>query len=116
MKQDKTTAAAELRRRAEEHLQNQTSSASAPLSAHETQRLLQELQIHQIELEMQHEELRHSKAELEVSQQRFVDLYDQHAKEKEEKLESVNRQLQKAEVLVVWPELSLTILITNSSW
>ena len=76
MKPNKTTAAAELRRRAEEQLQNQTSSTDAPLAAHETLRLLQELKIHQIELEMQNDELRHSKAELEASRERFIDLYD----------------------------------------
>jgi hypothetical protein len=76
MKPDKPNAAAVLRRRAEEQLQNRTSAAYAPLSAHETQRLLQELKIHQIELEMQNDELRQSKADLEASQKRFVDLYD----------------------------------------
>ena len=66
MKSDKTTAAAEFRRRAEEQLQNQSPSITTPLSPHETQRLLHELQIHQIELEMQNDELRHSQAELET--------------------------------------------------
>ena len=76
MKSDKTAAAAELRRRAEEQLQKQTSSITTPVPPHETQRLLQELQIHQIELEMQNEELRNSKAELEASQKRLVEHYD----------------------------------------
>ncbi|WP_088278575.1 hypothetical protein [Ideonella sp. A 288] len=38
--------------------------------------LAHELQVHQIELEMQNDELRRSQAELEVTLDRFVDLYD----------------------------------------
>ena len=42
----------------------------------ETSRLLQELQIHQIELELQNEELRRVQGELECSQKKHFDLYD----------------------------------------
>ncbi len=72
----KPNDATELRKRAQEQLDKQTSSVTEPLSAHEVRRLLHELEIHQIELEMQNDELRRSKADLEASQERLVDLYD----------------------------------------
>ncbi len=45
-------------------------------SAAETQCLVHELQVHQIELEMQNRELLETRQELEVSRNRYVDLYD----------------------------------------
>ncbi len=72
--------AARLRRLAEERLKkNQRLGAgkyATPLSADKTQRLFQELQIHQIELEMQNEELRLAQRDLEASRARYFDLYD----------------------------------------
>jgi len=45
-------------------------------SPEETGRLLHELRVHQIELELQNEELRTAQAEMEASQARYFDLYE----------------------------------------
>jgi PAS domain S-box-containing protein len=56
-------------------------SALAPagresLSLEDTERLLHELRVHQIELEMQNEELRQAQALLDTERARYFDLYD----------------------------------------
>ena len=48
----------------------------ARLSDTDSQRLLHELEVHQIELEMQNLELQESQERLEESRSRYVDLYD----------------------------------------
>ena len=47
-----------------------------PAAAADAERLLAELRIHQIELEMQNEELRRAQEALELSRARYFDLYD----------------------------------------
>ena len=78
--QDKQADAAELRRRAEERLKErkkgQVGKGATPLPAEEPQRLIHELQVHQIELEMQNEELQKSRAEVEAGLALYADLYD----------------------------------------
>src|SRR5271157_3652571 len=71
--------AAELRLRAEEMARVKSASWPEnidPLSPEETRRTLHELRVHQIELEMQNEELRRVQVELEDSRASYVDLYD----------------------------------------
>jgi signal transduction histidine kinase/PAS domain-containing protein len=66
----------ERRRLAEERLRAKRDHALRVEAAPHPERLIQELQIHQIELEMQNEELRVVRDELEVSLARSTDLYD----------------------------------------
>jgi len=70
------TAAAELRRKAEERLQAKTTELRTPRTEEETQRLVHELEVHQIELEMQNAELRQARDEVEATLDRYTDLYD----------------------------------------
>jgi len=65
-----------LRRRAEEQYRLDEATDSQTLSLEETQILLHDLRIHQIELEMQNEELRLKQLELETAKARYFDLYD----------------------------------------
>jgi PAS domain S-box-containing protein len=71
-----STDAAELRRLAEERLKAQASDRQPPLAEHETQRLIHELQVHQIELELQNAELRQARDEVENLLEQYTDLYD----------------------------------------
>jgi PAS domain S-box-containing protein len=48
----------------------------AALSPADSRKMLHELRVHQIELEMQNEELRRTQVELDVSRARYFDLYD----------------------------------------
>src|SRR5271165_517382 len=71
---------AELRRQAEARLiekqKSQRSQAESERTSHNTERLVQELQIHQIELELQNEQLEQARAETEAALERFTDLYE----------------------------------------
>ncbi len=74
---DKSLSAAdELRRQAEEKLRAKTAETLPLRTEGEAQRLVHELQVHQIELEMQNEELRIVQLELELERNKFSELYD----------------------------------------
>jgi signal transduction histidine kinase len=60
----KSLEARRLRRRAEKRLQGKPTDATGT-PPEDAQRVIHELQVHQVELEMQNEELRHTQAELE---------------------------------------------------
>jgi len=69
----------ELRKRAEEMTRDKAAQSPENLEAlspDETRQMLHELRVHQIELEMQNEELRTAQAELEAARARYFDLYD----------------------------------------
>jgi PAS domain S-box-containing protein len=71
--------AAELRRRAETLLRKQQKKkkkTAQPRTEADTQRLLHELQVHQIELEMQNAELQDARNEIEAGLEKYTDLYD----------------------------------------
>ena len=73
-----TEDAGELRRRAEERFGAHRADGGAdkiPLPP-ETQRLLHELQVHQIELTMQNEELQRARLDVEEGLSRYTDLYE----------------------------------------
>ena len=66
----------ELRRRAERFLSEGMSPNGEPISLKDAQQLVTELQIHQIELEMQNDELRKMQAQLASERERYADLYN----------------------------------------
>ena len=72
----KKESARSLRQRAEEKLRASASAEKTALSVADSQRLLHDLRVHQLELEMQNEELRRIEQELEAARARYFDLYD----------------------------------------
>jgi PAS domain S-box-containing protein len=74
-KPDGSTKVAALRRQAEERLRT-TRRDIAAMASRDVQQLVYELQVHQIELEMQNDELRRVQEELESARDRYLDLYD----------------------------------------
>ena len=64
-----------LRARAEQR-RSLVTQAPEHYSLEDSQRLVQELQVHQIELEMQYEELLLAQAEIQTARAEYVDLYD----------------------------------------
>jgi PAS domain S-box-containing protein len=80
-KPDGRERAAELRRRATDRALDEARRAGVPLETEAMppeacRRMLHELRVHQIELEMQNEALRQAQLELEILRSRYFDLYD----------------------------------------
>jgi PAS domain S-box-containing protein len=69
-------AAAELRRRAEARWRQRQAGHGRRRTDADTQRLLHELEVHQIELEMQNAELERARGEVEAALERYTELYD----------------------------------------
>jgi PAS domain S-box-containing protein len=78
MKNDntRTPEALRLRRQAEDRLRIKREDPPGDWTTEDSQRLQHELQVHQIELEMQNEELRLANHQAEEALERFVELYD----------------------------------------
>jgi PAS domain S-box-containing protein len=68
--------AAEIRRRAEDRLKEKQAATDQTVAEVNLLRLRHELEVHQIELEMQNEELRYAQAEIERALEKYTDLYD----------------------------------------
>ena len=75
MKTSNKEEARNLRKRAEEIFKNKTKS-NVPLSEFDTMKLIHELEVHQIELDMQNEELLNAKIEAIEAKEKYVELYD----------------------------------------
>ena len=65
-----------LRQDAEEVIRKEDGTAEKVLSLEESQTLVHELRVHQIELELQNEELRRTQVELSAARARYFELYD----------------------------------------
>ncbi len=66
----------EFRNRAKKDLASRKRGTSVPPSEVDNQRLLHELEVHQIELEMQNTELRLARDEAELIKEKYTDIYD----------------------------------------
>jgi diguanylate cyclase (GGDEF)-like protein/PAS domain S-box-containing protein len=67
---------ARLRREAEQRLPTPEPQTPRALASEESERLIHELRVHQIELELQNDELLRTQEALEISRARYFDLYD----------------------------------------
>jgi PAS domain S-box-containing protein len=74
---EKTNSSAELRHRAEDRLRKRLGKKGGEQTSEaDMQRLLHELQVHQIEMEMQNDELENARNEMEALLEKYTDLYD----------------------------------------
>jgi PAS domain S-box-containing protein len=75
-RKEKTSLATDLRQRAEIILGEKQVEAKQPATQADTLKLLHELQVHKIELELQNQELRLARQETENVLERYTDLYE----------------------------------------
>jgi hypothetical protein len=75
-KDSELTDAQKLRRKAEEKLKVKALKSVPPLLEADVKKLMHELQVHQIELEMQNEELREANETAETALRKYTLLYD----------------------------------------
>jgi two-component system CheB/CheR fusion protein len=68
--------AAELRREAEQRLQSKKAAPVAAAPETDVRALVHELQVHQIELEMQNEDLKRAQAAAQAASEKYFDLFD----------------------------------------
>jgi two-component system, cell cycle sensor histidine kinase and response regulator CckA len=73
---DASPDAKKLRKKAEAILKEKQTEKAVPSERTETEKLLHELQVHQIELEMQNEELLNARNHAETSLAKYTELYD----------------------------------------
>jgi len=76
MKKEKKPGPDSLRQKAEDLLKNKSLKTSSQLSDTEALKLIHELEVHQIELELQNEELSLAKARAELAVDKYTELYD----------------------------------------
>ncbi|MEI6091391.1 MAG: PAS domain S-box protein [bacterium] len=76
MKKESQTKNTILRQKAEELMSKKTSKLLPNLSDEETQKLIYELEVHQIELEQQTEELKLAKEETQIAVDKYKELFD----------------------------------------
>jgi hypothetical protein len=75
-KESDHTNARQLRKKAEERLKEKQNKSVKPVLEADIKKLMHELQVHQIELEMQNEELREANETAEAALKKFTMLYD----------------------------------------
>ena len=76
MKKNSLSEAESLRQRAEETLNNKLMKSGAKLSSSEIQKLIYEFEVHQVELELQNEELIEAKNVATIVSEKYTELYD----------------------------------------
>ena len=76
MAKARSTKSSQLRRRAESSLRRAVRKSLPKLKSQDVDALVHELRVHQIELELQCQELRLAQGELEASRNRYRELYE----------------------------------------